>query len=104
MTMKRIVLIAALIAGFGVCIFSGYGQNQPEQPKKLNDKIARQFADLMNEKLANAQKILDGVSRNDFDKVANNAEDLVTLSNRAEWMVLKTTTYDLHSNSFRRSA
>jgi hypothetical protein len=102
--MKKFILFGAVIAALGLGIVCGYGQNTPAQPKKLNDLLTREMGELMNKKLGHAQKILDGVSRNNFDVIADNANELIALSNREEWMVLKTPTYELYSNAFRRSA
>jgi hypothetical protein len=40
----------------------------------------------------------------DFGKIRSNAEELIRLSNTAEWVILKTPQYALHSNEFRRAA
>jgi hypothetical protein len=102
--MRRTIVIAILVVVSGFGMFHGYRSSAQDEPKRLNPKFTREMSELMNRKLEHAQKILDGVSRNDFDRIVRNADDLIALSNQQEWMVLKTSTYELYSNSFRRSA
>ncbi len=59
---------------------------------------------IMRQKLQHSQKVLEGVAEADFDVIISNANDLIALSNLAEWRVLKTPMYELLSNEFRRSA
>jgi hypothetical protein len=58
---------------------------------------------LMHKKLENAQKVLEGVAMRDFSLISKHAEELMLLSQQAEWHVLKTPRYDVCSNEFRRS-
>jgi hypothetical protein len=102
--MKKTFLTAVLIAASAFGILFGYRSSAQDEPRPLNPKLTREMGELMNRKLEHAQKILDGVARNDFDKIARHANELIALSNQAEWMVLKTPTYEVYSNSFRRSA
>jgi hypothetical protein len=59
---------------------------------------------LMREKLASGKSLLEGIALADFGKIRSNAEELIRLSNTAEWVILKTPQYALHSNEFRRAA
>jgi hypothetical protein len=59
---------------------------------------------LMQRKLKAAQNILEGIALNDFDRISQQAQDLINISKEAEWRVLKTPRYELHSNDFRRTA
>jgi hypothetical protein len=61
-------------------------------------------SELMRRKLAQSQKVLEGVAVNDFEKIAAGAEELIAISKEAEWQALKTPRYELYSNEFRRSA
>lgn len=63
-----------------------------------------QADNLMRKKLEHAQKLLEGIATNEFDKIGRNAEELIAVSKLAEWRVLKTPQYELHSNEFRRTA
>jgi cytochrome c556 len=91
--MKKWVRIAAAVAlATGVCVLSGHG----DEPKKDES--------IMQKKLKNSQVILEGIAVNDFDKIAKHADELIDLSNQAEWKVLTTPQYEIYSNDFRRTA
>lgn len=68
---------------------------------KKKDETVRQ---LMQKKLTHSQKVLAGIALNDFDEIAKNAEELMSVSKKTEWKVLKTPTYEMFSNQFRRAA
>jgi len=59
---------------------------------------------LMQRKLAESQKVLEGLALNDFGAIAKHADELILISKTAEWRVLKTPEYEMFSNSFQRSA
>jgi len=86
-------IICALVA---VTLLGMTGGGQSEEPKKPSE--------LMQRKLQASQKVLEGVASNDFDKIAKNAEELLTVSKLAEWRVLKTPRYDVFSSEFQRTA
>ena len=90
MTVRYLLALVALSAGFPA--LKGDGREQP----KLHE--------LMQRKLEHSQKVLEGVALNDFEKIAQNARDLIRISKLAEWRVLKTPQYELYSNEFRRDA
>jgi hypothetical protein len=83
-------LLSALLLFVG--ILNGHGADD----KKLEQ--------LMRKKLTHSQKVLEGIVLNDYDKIADNAQELILVSKAAEWRVLKTPQYEMHSNEFRRSA
>jgi hypothetical protein len=56
---------------------------------------------LMKKKLVEAQKVLEGIALGEFDQVARHADELLRLSKRAEWKVLKTPLYEVYSNEFQ---
>jgi hypothetical protein len=91
---KVLGLVLVLAALAALPWVSGHG----DEPKK--DRIN----DLMRRKLENSQKVLEGLALNDFDKIAHHAEELLTISKDAEWKVIKTPQYEIHSNDFRRTA
>ncbi|HXG08220.1 MAG TPA: hypothetical protein VNK04_00360 [Gemmataceae bacterium] len=99
---KLVVVILALAAAMPA--LRGHGQEPKKEPKKLDDAIAKDLSDLMKRKLEHSQKVLEGVALNDFNKIAKHADELIFISKRAEWKVLKTPQYELHSNEFRRTA
>jgi hypothetical protein len=65
---------------------------------------SKQLEKLMVAKLKNSQSLLEGLAMSDFAKISRSAEELVRLSRTAEWFVLKTPRYELHSDEFRRAA
>jgi hypothetical protein len=92
----KLVLVAVALA---LCmpVFRGHGQ----EPKKEPDK---KVESLMRRKLDNSQKVLEGVAINDFRMIARHADELIDISKQAEWRVIKTPQYEIHSNEFRRIA
>jgi len=60
--------------------------------------------DLMRKKLTHAQKVLEGIALNNFDQIGRSAEELILISKSAEWRVINSPQYEVHSNAFRRAA
>ena len=60
--------------------------------------------ELMHSKVKNAQALLEGLALAEYGKIRRSAQELIRLSNTAEWVVVKTPQYELHSNEFRRAA
>ena len=92
-TFCRALVVLFLLAG--VCAPAGRGGDDPDKPTKVTE--------LMHEKLKYAQNVLEGIALNDFDKIADNADELMNVSKQAEWVVVKTPQYEMFSNQFRRS-
>ncbi len=65
---------------------------------------SKELRDLMQRKLKASQRILEGIALNNFEQIGRNAEELILISKDAEWKVVKTPMYELHSNEFRRNA
>ncbi|HYV37084.1 MAG TPA: hypothetical protein VE988_15365 [Gemmataceae bacterium] len=70
---------------------------------KKQDKISEGAKKVMVLKLKHSQTLLEGLALADFKKIASNAEELIQLTNKEEWQVIKTVKYELFSNEFRRS-
>lgn len=70
----------------------------------LAQTAAQRLSQLMADKLRAAQKLMEGIALADYDKITKSSDDLIRISNSAEWFALKTPRYELHSNEFRRSA
>jgi hypothetical protein len=64
---------------------------------------SKEVKDLMRKKLEHAQKLLEGIALNDFEKIDRAGEGLMVISKAAEWKVLKTPQYEVHGNDFRRA-
>jgi hypothetical protein len=92
--MKRVsFILTGLILLTTLPALSGHGA----EPKD-------QVADLMKRKLAESQKLLAGIALGDFDEITRHSEELIVISNQAEWKVLRTPRYEIYSNEFRRTA
>jgi len=87
--------LAALLLLAGVCAPVGRGGGDVDKPSKT--------AELMRKKLKCSQSVLEGLALNDFDKIADNADELMNVSKQAEWLVVKTPEYELFSNQFRKT-
>jgi len=59
---------------------------------------------LMVEKLSHAHRLFEGIVTRNYAKITPSAEELIRLSNTAEWYVVRTPRYEVHSNEFRRAA
>lgn len=93
--MKKVIcLLSACALVGGLVALRGYGDDK--QPAKQSE--------FMRKKLEHSQKVLEGIAVGDFDKISKHAGELLILSKLAEWRVLTTPRYELHSNEFRRSA
>jgi hypothetical protein len=73
---------------------SGHGQER--KPKGVRD--------LMQQKLEHSQKVLEGIATANFNAIATHGDELIAISHVAEWKVLKSPRYELHSDDFRRNA
>jgi len=88
-----VLIVLALL--LGIPVWNGHG-SEPKKDDRLHD--------LMQRKLAVSQKVLEGIALNDFKTISKQADELIDISKQAEWRVLKTPQYELHSNDFRRIA
>ena len=60
-------------------------------------------ADFMRAKLAHSQDVLEGLTLEDYDKIARGAQELALASQASSWQVLQTEDYARQSAEFRRS-
>jgi hypothetical protein len=88
-----------VLVGVAVCLLV----SEPI-PLKSQGQESPKVAELMRKKLGHAQKVLEGIALNKFDEIGRSAEELILISKAAEWSVVKTPQYEIHSNSFRRAA
>jgi hypothetical protein len=95
-------MLASCLLLLGLVVLGGHSEEPKKDPAK--DKGSPKVSELMQRKLKHAQRVLEGVVTNDSDKIAENAEELMAISKEAEWKVLKTPSYELFSNEFRRTA
>ena len=90
---RRLLVLGAVAVIAAIMPRSGQGDEQ---------KGAREL--IMKKKLDSAQKLLEGLAVRDFDLIEKHADNLVLLSKKAEFLVLKTPDYQMYSEDFRRNA
>jgi cytochrome c556 len=64
---------------------------------------AADLSDFMKAKLTHSEKVLEGLTREDFDQIAKHSQAMSLLCQDEEWQVLKTAEYAERSREFRRS-
>jgi hypothetical protein len=89
--------------GLAVLVLGLYSPLQSQEKKKDPESKADVLKKIMVDKLKFSQLMLEGLALADYPKIAHGAEQLTRLSNKAEWFVLKTPRYEMHSNEFRRA-
>ena len=93
----RFLIVAAAVA-------VGYAPQKADRPpagKAAPDKTSG--SELMKKKLEHAKKMLEGLTTNDFAAISRTAEELMLVSQRAEFAAQKTREYELQTNDFRRA-
>jgi hypothetical protein len=91
--MKRtIVVLAAVSVTCGLIVPLSSGQNC--------DKVDG----FMHTKLVHAQKVLEGLTLEDYEAIAKHGQELALLSQAASWQVIQTAQYHQHSGEFRNAA
>jgi hypothetical protein len=68
--------------------------------KKVQGEDSKKVSELMRKKLQHAQKVLEGIALNDFEKILEHADGLMQVSKEVEWKVVKTPRYEVQSNEF----
>jgi len=100
-----VVIVAAVAAG-GAVMGSGPKKDGPAPDKKADakqpDPTTQQL--LMRDKLTHAKDALDGLTVEDYGKVANSARMLRMISRAASWYVLDSEEYTRHSKNFQEQA
>lgn len=94
-TLYRPAALAAVAAA--LLAIPGPAQEKPRPaapPKKPT---------VMQRKLAHAQKVLEGLALEDFDKIRTNSDGLIQCVKDATWRINDTDKYLLFSNDFRRT-
>jgi len=89
-------IACALVAATMLLVGLGTAQDKPKSvdpPKKPT---------VMQRKLTHAQKVLEGLAMEDFDKIRNNSDGLIECIKDASWRINDTDKYVLYSNDFLR--
>lgn len=84
------------VVAFGMAAFL-VGQGQSEPP---NDSLR----DFMRVKLSHSQKVLEGLTTENYEMIAKNSQAMSVLSLETNWQVLQTAEYLDRSKEFRRIA
>jgi hypothetical protein len=92
--MKKLILIVLTLVS--AALVPALARQSDEQDK---EKVAQ----LMQKKLKESQKVLEGVATGKFDLIARHAENLSDISKQAEWRAIKSARYELYSNEFQRT-
>jgi len=88
---------ASLVLG----TLAGSSASTPTQVKKTPTKTDPKTS-LMQRKLQQSQKLLEGLALSDFAKITAATTELAQIRKEAAWMVLKTPDYDTFSMEFSR--
>jgi cytochrome c556 len=75
--------------------------DKPAAGKAAPDKTSG--SELMKKKLEHAKKLLEGLTTNNFDAITKSSEELMLISQKAEFAAQKTRAYELQTNDFRRA-
>ncbi len=95
LTMKR-TCCALVVTGLAALLILAF-QYRGASAKPAETPIER----FMAQKLTHAQDVLEGLVTEDFDQIGKAAAEMQTLSQAAEWQVLRTPSYDLFSKEFQ---
>jgi cytochrome c556 len=69
-----------------------------------NAKPGEALKTFMRVKLVHAQKTIEGLVEEDYDKIAKNSQEMSLLTMAATWQVLTTADYLKYSREFREAA
>lgn len=90
--MKRSGALVLAVAALATLIWNNQGATEPV------DGVRR----FMRPKLDHAQKVLEGLTLEDFNLIREHGKALMRLSEAAEWQVLPGPEYVRHSEDFQR--
>jgi hypothetical protein len=90
--------LKVLLVAIAVCLVLPALTGRGDEPKADKDKVAV----LMRKKLEHSQKVLEGITTQDFKMISSHADDLIAISKETEWRIIKNPRYETHSNDFRR--
>src|ERR1700722_1981913 len=94
---RKLIASVTCFALAGLCFAQQTPVSREVQGKGKVPKI-------MQEKLKNSQKLLEGIALADYAKITSNAEALAELTTSEDWHVIKTPKYEMFSNEFKRTA
>jgi predicted glycosyl hydrolase (DUF1957 family) len=97
---KRWPFVAVLLSLGSWTLLTQFGVG--EEP--ADDARPNRVAKFMQAKLEHAEKLLEGLTTEDYDLLVKESQALVLLSQSADWQVLQTADYAAESSEFRRAA
>ncbi|WDQ14848.1 hypothetical protein PSR62_14490 [Rhodopirellula sp. P2] len=94
-----------MLAGFVLLLTSVVALTLQADPPSDNVPLSRttKLTPLMRLKLERSKAILEGLTLEDFDKIASNARSLKLLSTESGWNVIQTREYAEQSRDFQRA-
>jgi cytochrome c556 len=106
----KLILITLLLFGtsLGVGTISQPAANPPNNntvQDQDDDDVKKKLRQVfMRGKLKSNQKIVEGLSTNNFKLIAEGADDVTTLLKGEHWFVIDTKQYRVHSDEFKTAA
>lgn len=102
------VLLIALVAAYAAAVYAQTSPAKKERPDKVavSEKEAKpdDLAAFMRQKLDYAQKVLEGLTIEDFELIAHYSNKMALLVKDENWMVKETPQYKHHSADFETVA
>ncbi len=90
---------------WGVCVATaGLAQDRRDLSTESGPVIAHDVAPFMQRKLVHAKNTLEGLVLRDFERIAQNAQQISLMSLDTSWQVLQSSEYAEKSAEFRISA
>ena len=107
-TSPRVLSVTAALVMLCAAGFALAQERSRVVPKKSVEPQDKAKADpnkltVMERKLLNAQKLLEGLAMKDFDKIDKSADSLMECLKEATWRINDTDKYLLYSNEFLRN-
>jgi hypothetical protein len=90
----KLIAVAACVLGIAV---AWPFLARSEEPQGKGSKI-------MEQKLKQSQKLLEGIALADYEKITRAAEELIQLTKSEEWQKFKTPRYETYTGEFREAA
>jgi cytochrome c556 len=92
---KKIAMPLLLLLPLGAMLAAAMAQDEPKPPSR---------ATFMRTKLMHAQKVLEGIAKEDYTEVAKSSQAISLLTLEEQWNVLTTEQYVRQSRAFREAA
>lgn len=92
-----------LVVGLSLLVFAQDGAKKDQPPVKRPPE-PNKVSEFMRAKLNHSQQLLEGLTTENYDVIAKQAQELSLLSQAATWQVLQTQEYRDRSTEFRRAA